>query len=328
MDGLHLGRDLLPIEARKEGLVFFGDLIAARVRPERIALFQRLQGRVEVRGDLSRRLGQEGRKQARARQDALGEVVEDGRKAVLLRLVLAERPGHRLVDVLVGAAEDEEELVEGVGDAEVLHARLHLFSRACDDGFELLIDGLRNARVAHNAVKILARHGEGAAHEIAKRVGKVGIDALGDELPGDGAVAFVGHLVEHEVTHGVHAEHGGKVVRIDDVAARFAHLFAALQEPGVGKDVVGKRLAERHQEDGPVDGMEAGDVFSDDVQLFGMTPEFVVEGRAAVGVVPEPRDVVGEGVQPHIDDVAAVEIDGDAPLKSRARDAQILQALH
>ena len=327
MDGVHLGRDFLPVEARKQGLVFFRNMISARVRPEAAALFQRLQGRVEVGGDLSRRLGQEGSEQARARQNALGEVVKDGRKAVLLRLVLAERPGHRLVDILVGAAEDEEELVEGVGDAEVLHARLHLLSCARDDGFQLLVDGLRNARVAHDAVKVFARHGEGAAHEVAQCVGKVGIDALGDELPGDGAVAFIGHLVEHEVTHGVHAEHGSKVVRIDDVAAGLAHLLAALQEPGVGKDVVGQRLAERHQKDGPVDGMEAGDVLADDVQLFGIAPKFVVEGRAAVGVVAEPRDIVGESVQPHIDDVAAVEIDGDAPLESRARDAQILQAL-
>ena len=133
--------------------------------------------------------------------------------------------------------------------------------------------------------------------------------------------------MEHEVPHGVHAEHGSKVVRIDDVAAGLAHLLAALQEPGVGKDVVGQRLAERHQKDGPVDGMEAGDVLADDVQLFGIAPEFVIKGRAAVGVVAEPRDIVGESVQPHIDDVAAVKIDGDAPLERRARNAQILQAL-
>ena len=134
--------------------------------------------------------------------------------------------------------------------------------------------------------------------------------------------------MQDEIAYGVHAEHRGKIVRIDDVAARLAHLLAALQQPRVRKDVIGQRLAQRHQEDGPVDGVEAGDVLADDVQLLAALPVLLVQlARIAVRVVPETGDIVGERVQPDVDDMAAVKVDGNAPCEGGARDAQILQPL-
>ena len=51
------------------------------------------------------------------------------------------------------------------------------------------------------------------------------------------------------------------------------------------------------------------------------------EGLAAVPVhvVARQGDVVGEGVDPHVDDVPGVEVHRDAPRKARARDAEVLQ---
>jgi len=86
----------------------------------------------------------------------------------------------------------------------------------------------------------------------------------------------------------------------------------------------GEGEPQRHQEDGPVDGVETDDVFADDVHVGG--PVFIEEGAAVpVRVVTEAGDVVGQRVQPDVDDVAGVEIDGDAPSEGGAGDAQILQ---
>ena len=48
---------------------------------------------------------------------------------------------------------------------------------------------------------------------------------------------------------------------------RFAHLVAVEQQPRMAEHRAGQRFAERHQDDGPVDGMEAHDVFPDDVEV-------------------------------------------------------------
>ena len=89
-------------------------------------------------------------------------------------------------------------------------------------------------------------------------------------------------------------------------------------------DVLGQRLAERHQEDGPVDGVEAHDVLADDVDVRGPV-SLIIRAALALAVIAETGDIVGERVQPDIDDVFGVRLDGDAPAESGAGHAKILQ---
>lgn len=97
------------------------------------------------------------------------------------------------------------------------------------------------------------------------------------------------------------------------------------QKPRVPENVFGKGKIERHQKDGPVDGVKADDILADDMRVGG--PVFFEQFAAvAVGVVTESRDIVGQRVQPNVHDVAAVEGNGNAPAESGARNAQILQA--
>ena len=93
----------------------------------------------------------------------------------------------------------------------------------------------------------------------------------------------------------------------------------------MAEHLLGQRQAQRHQEDGPVDGMEADDVLADDVHV--RRPVFGEQRvRIPVRVVAEAGDVVGQRVQPHIHDVLGIEPDGDTPGEGGARDAQVLQA--
>ena len=69
--------------------------------------------------------------------------------------------------------------------------------------------------------------------------------------------------------------------------------------------------------------MEADDVLADDMKVG--RPVFFIQLARLIGVVAKAGDVVGQRVDPHIDDMAVVKIDGDAPLEGGAGDAQVGQ---
>ena len=86
-----------------------------------------------------------------------------------------------------------------------------------------------------------------------------------------------------------------------------------------------QRQIERHQEDRPVDRVEADDVLSDHMQIGG--PELFKEfGGFAAAFVSDAGDVVRERVEPDVDDVLRIEIDRNAPLERRARYAEVLKS--
>ena len=127
-----------------------------------------------------------------------------------------------------------------------------------------------------------------------------------------------------EIADSVNAEDVHKIVRVDDIALGLGHLFTALQQPGVAEDLFGKRHAQSHQEDRPVDGVETDDVLADQMKVGG--PVLIKERiTVAVGIVAQAGDIVAQRIEPHIDDVTGREIDRDAPGEGGARDTQILQ---
>ena len=79
------------------------------------------------------------------------------------------------------------------------------------------------------------------------------------------------------------------------------------------------------QHGGPDDGVEAHDLLADKMHVGG--PERLV---VAVGVLivheAQGGGVVEQGVDPDVDDVLGVEVDGDAPLEASTGDAEVLQA--
>ena len=87
-------------------------------------------------------------------------------------------------------------------------------------------------------------------------------------------------------------------------------------------DVLGQRFAHAHEHGGPDDGVEAHDLLADDVVIGG--PVFVI---IVVPVVHKAKrgNIVGKRVDPDVDNVLIVEINGHAPLEARARNAQILK---
>ena len=129
--------------------------------------------------------------------------------------------------------------------------------------------GLRTDRLGNDAVEILADHGQRAADEVAVAVGEVGVVAGDEGVEGEAAVLAEGDFAQQEVAEDVGAENVEDGFGADHVAARFGHLRLFEEQPAVGDHGLGQRQAGGHQECGPVDAVEAGDLFADEVQVGG-----------------------------------------------------------
>ena len=89
------------------------------------------------------------------------------------------------------------------------------------------------------------------------------------------------------------------------------------------ENLLGKRLTERHQNDGPVNCVKPHDILADYVQVGG--PQFIVKLRLVVGVIADCRDIIGKCVDPDINNVFGVKFDGNAPCERGTRNAEILK---
>ena len=88
-------------------------------------------------------------------------------------------------------------------------------------------------------------------------------------------------------------------------------------------NVFGKRHPHAHEHRGPDDGVEADDLLADKVHVGG--PELIVIVVLLVHKAKR-RAVVEERVDPDVDNVAGVKVNGDAPGEARAGDAQVFKA--
>ena len=263
--------------------------------------------------------------QAGGYADGLQQVVQDGVQPAVAGFILGQGPGHGLVDILVGPAQQGKDLVHGVGHTQLVHLGFHPGRGVHAQVDELLVKVAGNVVGGQYAAAVFVTHGDGAVDQVAQNVGQVAVDALHQQLIGHGAVAGKGDLVEQVVPHGVHAEQLHQVIGVDDVALGLGHLAVAHQQPGVAKHLLGQGLVQSHQQDGPVDGVEPQDVLANEVDIGG--PVFLVHlAVVAVHVEAGESDIVAQGVDPHIGDVLGVKLHRDAPGEAGAGHAQVLQA--
>ena len=176
-------------------------------------------------------------------------------------------------------------------------------------------------RLASDA--ILLTEGSEALDEVAEVVGEFVVVGVLKFLPCEIGVSEGVDVAEEEVAEGVEAVAVEDCDRVDDVAEAFAHFLAAGEDVAVGNDAAREGEAKAEQDGGPSDGMEAKDVFAD--ELGGGGPEI---GDGLIGVA-EDGEVVGKGVDPDVHDLGVVAWDGHAPseLLARARNGDVWGAL-
>ena len=173
------------------------------------------------------------------------------------------------LDILVAALEEVEDLRHSVRHAELVDLCLNLRDRTGDDRLEIVVDSvlIRHVLVHDLAAEILVAHRNRAVHKVAERIGKLGVPSLDHEVVGDHTVILKRHLVDAEIADRIDIEYIGEIVGVNDISLGLRHLAAGLQEPRMTEDLLRERLAERHQEDRPVNGMEADDVLADKVKI-------------------------------------------------------------
>ena len=82
----------------------------------------------------------------------------------------------------------------------------------------------------------------------------------------------------------------------------------------MAEHLLGKRQAERHQEDRPVNRMETDNILSDQMQVC--RPQFFkLLCTVSVRVIADSGNIVGKGVKPHICDMLRVKINGNSPFE-------------
>ena len=129
--------------------------------------------------------------------------------------------------------------------------------------------------------------------------------------------------MQYIVAYRIHAEIIYEIIRIDHISFGFAHLAAAHEKPGMTEYLLRQGLAQRHQENRPVNGMETDDILTDQVQISG--PQLLILLRAvAVRIIADTGDVVGQCIQPYIDDMLGIKSHRNTPGEGSTGYAQIL----
>ena len=323
LDGLQLGQRLFRVDAGEDGLALVDGHGRGQDAP-RAGGVPRGDGRIraDLREDLLAGLRRDREQQRRADAHGLEQVIHDGGQTGLLALVLGELPRGGLVDILVRALDALERFVEAVLQLELVHLGLIAAAQTGQqlDERVVLRPGLALRR--ERPAEVFLDHRRRPGDEVAEVVGEVDVDRVDEQLVREVAVGAERERAQQEEAQRVHAEPLGQHIGIDDVALRLRHLAAVNDEPAVAVDMLRQRLFEAHEHRGPDDRVEADDLLADDVYrgpVFRIVVVFFV-------LIAEGRDIVGQRVEPDIDDMLRVERDGDAPGERRAGHTEILEA--
>ena len=90
--------------------------------------------------------------------------------------------------------------------------------------------------------------------------------------------------------------------------------------------LVGQLLAQGHEEDGPINGVETENVLADEMHISRPELRVFLVCSLPSRLIAQEGDVVGQSIQPHIDHMARVKLHWDAPAEGGAGHAQILKA--
>ena len=121
LHGFHLLLDLLHVHTGEQDLRLLRYLISIGIQSELVHGLQSPLFCIELGQDLFRRLRHKGGQERRADGDGLSQVVKHRSQTVLLLLILCQSPRSGLVDIFIAAAEDIEDLCDGIGHAQLLH---------------------------------------------------------------------------------------------------------------------------------------------------------------------------------------------------------------
>ena len=276
----------------------------------------------DLRENLFAGVRHERQQQRRADADRLQQVIHHAGKSRFVRFVFCKTPRHRLVDIFVGALDALEDLVERVLELEFFHLRLIPVAKTGNLRNQAFVELACRAGFRKGAAKVLFDHRRRAGDKVAEIVCQVNVDRVDKQLIGEVAVGAERERAQQEEAQRVHAEHLSKHIGVDDVAFGFRHLAAVHDEPAVPVDLFGKRQIQAHEHCRPDDRVEPDDFLADEVNVC--RPVFF---QIVILIVfkAERCHIVKERVNPYIDHMTRVKVDGNAPCEARSRNAKVLE---
>ncbi len=159
--------------------------------------------------------------------------------------------------------------------------------------------------------------------QIAQVIRQIGIDAFDQGIPRKVAVLPQIDFPQQEIADRVRAELFDQQYRVDDIAFGFGHLVALDHQPAVTVDFLRQFYAQGHQNDRPDDAVEPDNLLADQMhvrrpELGEFFPVVQIAGR---------RDIVGQRVEPDVNDMLTVEGNRNSPVERGPGHAEIFEAL-
>ena len=188
-------------------------------------------------------------------------------RSLTLRVGFRQRPWRLAREIAIGFRHHGPDRVQPVMDLLGAHRSSRDRDHAVGQRQDRLVVVAEGARLGQHAAKLLCDHRQRALREIAEIVGEIGIDARHNGFVIIIAVLPERHLAQEEIPHLIDAVLVGEVEGIDNVADRFRHLLAAVEQEAVRIDAFLHGNAGRHQECRPIHRVEADDVLADDVHV-------------------------------------------------------------
>ena len=159
--------------------------------------------------------------------------------------------------------------------------------------------------------------------EVPKVVGQIAVDAANQGITAEVTVLTEVDFAEQEVADSIGTELVNEANGVNDIALGLTHLVAVHNQPAMAVNLFRQRQVEGHEDAGPYDGMETHDFLAHEVQISRpVLVEFFLVIKEA-----NRRQVVGQRIEPHIDNVLFVDGHRNAPVKGRTGNAQIFQSL-
>ena len=257
--------------------------------------------------------------------NALDQVPKYCRKAVFLGLIFSEYPRSCLINIFIAAFEQIEDLCNRIGNTEVCHLSINCFRSILYNCFQFCIYIFYNTLIFYCSAEVFVCHRNSSVYKVSKCIGKVGVQTLYHQLPGNNTVILEWHLMKYEVTNCIYTKEINEFISIENISLGFTHLSVSLKQPRMSEYLFRKWKIKSHKEDWPVNCMETDDIFSDQMKVC--RPQLVeLLCTVSVCIISDSCDIVCKSIKPYIYNVLWIEIYRNSPLEGCSGYTQILKS--
>ena len=173
-------------------------------------------------------------------------------------------PGGLLVDIGIAREHGLDPCLGRLAEGEIVVS-------LGDGGFDGFADHIEQGVIGvimavdfgEAAAEVLEDLRQGALGEIAETVGEIGIGPCYNGFCREAAIVSEADVAQQEIAQRIDAEAIGKLDGIDNVAGRFRHFLAAVEDESVAESLHRQLDVGGHQEGGPVNRVEADDILPD-----------------------------------------------------------------